>query len=153
LVAAASRSAEQERAPSARHAACREALPARLAPREAARTRRAGLRRAGLLHLWLRSSPRPEVVSTRACSESLFTHRLAPLVPIRGFFRWLTRQNYLLYNPASELERKPASNPVLPSLNQAANAFPHGDGAGGGEHDEQQIGKAPGMEADLAGAR
>ncbi|MBX5461609.1 MAG: tyrosine-type recombinase/integrase, partial [Steroidobacteraceae bacterium] len=26
------------------------------------------------------------------------------LVPIRGFFRWLTRQNYLLYNPASELE-------------------------------------------------
>ncbi len=26
------------------------------------------------------------------------------LIPIRSFFRWLTRQNYLLYNPASELE-------------------------------------------------
>jgi len=26
------------------------------------------------------------------------------LVPVRAFFRWLTRQNYLLCNPASELE-------------------------------------------------
>jgi integrase/recombinase XerD len=26
------------------------------------------------------------------------------LIPIRGFFKWATRQNYLLYNPASELE-------------------------------------------------
>jgi integrase/recombinase XerD len=26
------------------------------------------------------------------------------LVPLRGYFRWLTRQNLLLYNPASELE-------------------------------------------------
>jgi len=26
------------------------------------------------------------------------------LVPVRALFRWLTRQNYLLYNPASELE-------------------------------------------------
>ncbi len=48
--------------------------------------------------------------------RSLYTHRKrngdpltfrgqhARLVPIRGFFKWLTRQNYLLYNPASELE-------------------------------------------------
>ena len=33
-----------------------------------------------------------------------FRGQHARLVPIRGFFRWLTRQNYLLYNPASELE-------------------------------------------------
>jgi integrase/recombinase XerD len=26
------------------------------------------------------------------------------LVPVRGFFKWLTKSNYLLYNPASELE-------------------------------------------------
>jgi len=26
------------------------------------------------------------------------------LVPIRAWFKWMTRQNYLLYNPASELE-------------------------------------------------
>jgi integrase/recombinase XerD len=26
------------------------------------------------------------------------------LVPVRGYFKWLTRQNVLLYNPASELE-------------------------------------------------
>lgn len=26
------------------------------------------------------------------------------LVPIRAFFKWLTKENYLLYNPASELE-------------------------------------------------
>jgi len=26
------------------------------------------------------------------------------LVPLRGYFKWLTRQNVLLYNPASELE-------------------------------------------------
>lgn len=33
-----------------------------------------------------------------------FRAQHARLVPIRGFFRWLARQNYLLYNPASELE-------------------------------------------------
>jgi integrase/recombinase XerD len=33
-----------------------------------------------------------------------FRGQHARLVPIRGFFRWLARQNYLLYNPASELE-------------------------------------------------
>jgi integrase/recombinase XerD len=33
-----------------------------------------------------------------------FRGQHARLVPIRGFFKWLTRQNYLLYNPASELE-------------------------------------------------
>ena len=31
-------------------------------------------------------------------------NQLARLIPIRGFFKWATRQNYLLYNPASELE-------------------------------------------------
>jgi integrase/recombinase XerD len=48
--------------------------------------------------------------------RSLYTHRKsngqpltfraqhARLVPVRAFFRWLTRQNHLLYNPASELE-------------------------------------------------
>jgi integrase/recombinase XerD len=48
--------------------------------------------------------------------RSLFHHRKANgapltfraqharLIPVRAFFKWLTRQNYLLYNPASELE-------------------------------------------------
>ncbi len=31
-------------------------------------------------------------------------NQLKRLVPIRQFFKWATRQNYLLYNPASELE-------------------------------------------------
>jgi len=31
-------------------------------------------------------------------------NQAARLIPIRGFFKWATRQNYLLYNPASELE-------------------------------------------------
>jgi integrase/recombinase XerD len=33
-----------------------------------------------------------------------FRSQFAHLVPIRAFFKWLARQNYLLYNPASELE-------------------------------------------------
>jgi integrase/recombinase XerD len=33
-----------------------------------------------------------------------FRAQHARLVPVRAFFRWLTRQNHLLYNPASELE-------------------------------------------------
>jgi integrase/recombinase XerD len=48
--------------------------------------------------------------------RSLYTHRKANgepltfraqharLIPVRAFFKWLARQNYLLYNPASELE-------------------------------------------------
>jgi integrase/recombinase XerD len=48
--------------------------------------------------------------------RSLFTHRKgngepltfraqhARLVPVRAFFKWCAKQNYLLYNPASELE-------------------------------------------------
>jgi integrase/recombinase XerD len=48
--------------------------------------------------------------------RSLYTHRKgngdpltfraqhARLVPIRAFFKWCAKQNYLLYNPASELE-------------------------------------------------
>jgi integrase/recombinase XerD len=48
--------------------------------------------------------------------RSLYTHRKgngepltfraqhARLIPVRAFFKWLARQNYLLYNPASELE-------------------------------------------------
>jgi integrase/recombinase XerD len=28
----------------------------------------------------------------------------AKLIPLKGFFKWLTRHNHLLYNPASELE-------------------------------------------------
>ena len=43
---------------------------------------------------------------------SVFTQRSA-LVPVRGFFKWLTRQNYLLYNPASDLEL-PRMKHVLP---------------------------------------
>lgn len=31
-------------------------------------------------------------------------NQMARLIPLRGFFKWATRQNYLLYNPASELE-------------------------------------------------
>ena len=33
-----------------------------------------------------------------------FRGQHARLVPIRAFFKWLARQNYLLYNPASEIE-------------------------------------------------
>jgi len=33
-----------------------------------------------------------------------FRAQHARLVPLRGYFKWLTRQNVLLYNPASELE-------------------------------------------------
>jgi integrase/recombinase XerD len=33
-----------------------------------------------------------------------FRAQHARLIPIRAFFKWLARQNYLLYNPASELE-------------------------------------------------
>ena len=33
-----------------------------------------------------------------------FRSQHSRLVPIRAFFKWLTRQNVLLYNPASELE-------------------------------------------------
>jgi integrase/recombinase XerD len=33
-----------------------------------------------------------------------FRAQHARLVPVRAFFKWLARQNYLLYNPASELE-------------------------------------------------
>jgi integrase/recombinase XerD len=48
--------------------------------------------------------------------RSLYTHRKgngepltfraqhARLIPVRAFFKWLARQNFLLYNPASELE-------------------------------------------------
>jgi integrase/recombinase XerD len=43
---------------------------------------------------------------------SVFSQRSA-LVPLRGFFKWLAKQNYLLYNPASELEL-PRMKRVLP---------------------------------------
>ena len=33
-----------------------------------------------------------------------FRSQYSRLIPIRAFFKWLTRQNVLLYNPASELE-------------------------------------------------
>jgi integrase/recombinase XerD len=33
-----------------------------------------------------------------------FRSQYSRLVPIRAFFKWLARQNHLLYNPASELE-------------------------------------------------
>jgi len=33
-----------------------------------------------------------------------FRSQHSRLVPVRGYFKWLTRQNVLLYNPASELE-------------------------------------------------
>lgn len=31
-------------------------------------------------------------------------NQVTRLIPLRSFFKWATRQNYLLYNPASELE-------------------------------------------------
>lgn len=43
---------------------------------------------------------------------SVFSQRSA-LVPLRSYFRWLTRQNLLLYNPASDLEL-PRMKRVLP---------------------------------------
>lgn len=33
-----------------------------------------------------------------------FRSQQARLIPIRAWFKWLTRQNYILFNPASELE-------------------------------------------------
>lgn len=33
-----------------------------------------------------------------------FRSQYSRLIPVRAFFKWLTRQNLLLYNPASELE-------------------------------------------------
>jgi integrase/recombinase XerD len=33
-----------------------------------------------------------------------FRGQHAQLVPVRSFFKWLARQNYILYNPASEME-------------------------------------------------
>lgn len=32
------------------------------------------------------------------------TSQRGKLIPVKGFFRWLTRHNHILYNPASELE-------------------------------------------------
>ena len=36
------------------------------------------------------------------------------LVPLRAWFKWLTRQNYLLYNPASEMELPRLEPPMVP---------------------------------------
>ncbi len=47
-------------------------------------------------HLYLHRKKDGEPLSFR----SQHTH----LVPIRAWFKWLTRQNYILYNPASELD-------------------------------------------------
>ena len=33
-----------------------------------------------------------------------FSSQLTHLVPVRAWFKWLARQNYILFNPASELE-------------------------------------------------
>ncbi|HKQ81992.1 MAG TPA: site-specific tyrosine recombinase XerC [Steroidobacteraceae bacterium] len=33
-----------------------------------------------------------------------FASQRGKLTPVKGFFKWLTKNNYLLYNPASELE-------------------------------------------------
>jgi site-specific recombinase XerD len=33
-----------------------------------------------------------------------FRSQYTRLIPIRAFFKWLARNNYILYNPASELE-------------------------------------------------
>jgi integrase/recombinase XerD len=33
-----------------------------------------------------------------------FRSQATHLIPVRAFFKWLTRQNHILYNPASELE-------------------------------------------------
>ncbi len=58
------------------------------------------------------------------------------LTPIKGWFKWLTQENYLLYNPASELiiPKKPKSLPrsvltieqVLQVLNQPNTNTPDG---------------------------
>lgn len=44
---------------------------------------------------------------------SIFSQRSA-LVPLRGFFRWLARKNYLSHNPAADMEL-PRVKHVLPS--------------------------------------
>jgi integrase/recombinase XerD len=50
---------------------------------------------------------------------SVYTQR-GKLGVLRGWFRWLTRQNYLLYNPASELEL-PKTGQRLPKAVLTAN--------------------------------
>src|ERR1700685_1584962 len=50
-----------------------------------------------------------------------FASQGARLMPIRGFFRWLTRTNRILYNPASELEL-PRAEQRLPAVLSADEA-------------------------------
>ena len=50
-----------------------------------------------------------------------FSSQGARLMPIRGFFRWLTRTNRILYNPASELEL-PRAEQRLPAVLSADEA-------------------------------
>lgn len=47
-------------------------------------------------HLFYHRKPNGQPLSFRS--------QAARLIPIRAFFKWLTRENILLYNPASELE-------------------------------------------------
>ena len=50
-----------------------------------------------------------------------FSSQHSRLVPLRMWFKWMTRQNYLLHNPASELELPRLSKP-LPRVLTAAEA-------------------------------
>ncbi len=50
-----------------------------------------------------------------------FSSQHSRLVPLRMWFKWLTRQNYLLHNPASELDLPRLSKP-LPRVLTAAEA-------------------------------
>jgi site-specific recombinase XerC len=74
--------------------------------------------------------------------RSLYTHRKANgepltfraqharLIPVRAFFKWLARQNYLLYNPASELEL-PRFRVRLISVHSACHPSPRPAGPPG----------------------
>jgi integrase/recombinase XerD len=50
-----------------------------------------------------------------------FSSQHSRLVPLRMWFKWMTRQNYLLHNPASELDLPRLSKP-LPRVLTAAEA-------------------------------
>jgi integrase/recombinase XerD len=54
------------------------------------------VRRCRVRHLFHLRKPNGKPLS--------FSSQIARLVPVRGFFKWLTRQNVLLWNPASEIE-------------------------------------------------
>lgn len=63
---------------------------------------------------WLYHETRPDGKPLSARSQQ------ARLIPIKGFFKWLTKTNHIAYNPASELEL-PKTGERLPRVVLTAN--------------------------------